>query len=1421
LKNSTQNYDLVIFVSAAAIVSILLSFLIETQILRIVFTSSFFILLFLLQFYLFFAEPQKHHYKSLASAKVSQIAYGLAILSSFMILWSTLPEYHVGLSLMTFTSLNMLEIIRVVLGYYMLTVFPGYIAHRAFLIGRTTSLPERLSLVLAISYIVNTTLGFLLNNTFGLSPLNILFALWLFALACEGLRYVRDKHATIMTESGSNSIMKVGLIVGVCSILVFSSYFITLSAEPTDFSLGGDIARYISGSNAFLAGQPIEAVYIWFQAFIGIASLLTGLHPLYAFVGMQFLIILYPLSFYTLLMKVFKDDRIATVGVVITTITGGLSSIGILRLLPTYETDMLSALSTLCIKTKNWPWLSNHFFIAATMDYSLLMLSLGYLYSFTSGKESGKTGNLILGSLFLASAFFTHNIPSLLLSFMIMVIFSVSNYKYLKRVALASIVTLSILLALDTLSNRFFFDTLLNYYVHYQVFFAHSTLFNYQQGVIVLASTMVLVMLIPGLSKAIHMKTKHVNLSKHLVQKSLFYACIVLSLASFLIPLVLVFACFDSINLAGENIFPWYIYLLRFTPFLQLAILSIPFLLEMERDKRQGVWFMASWAISAIPVTCLNIFFPRFAESTLTNRLLMSIYLPLGASSALTLNSLREVKLPEVKVRLMLLRKLVMQTLGKINIKTVLISLLMVTIGFSYLSYVYSVEIFYRSNTAKSMSNEEKNLYEYLHNLPTNSTFLTYSHDSYVRISSLAGHKVYAYYQYGKSTLWSAEILFRSLSPEVTHYFLHKLGITHIVLTKQDLNAIPKDLNSSLMLMLKFFPIILNNSFATVYSVPTYLLQDSSNYVIIKPTTKITPEIVSQSLIYGNIGYDNLRVVGGSCPTFKVEGDTIIQELQNIKQPSAQYLQLYRGVAVPTDEESIVSFKVRGTENALFNLGFYDHKKGWYWLTKEKGLPTEFITAPKDWTEVKIVLNDLLGDNAVIRYIDFVATSSDGSAVRVEWKNFRVFRNVTKAELALKAYNIGYSSLMANNVPFTIVQDYENLTLTPNYVFVFPSCLIDDEEVYNGLLRYVKSGAHAIFLYEPEFVLDYSSNKSVQRLMDLLGIKVNDVTSADKVHINGEITNLPPDLYVAQLVTESSPYSFHTMGYYMTSENTSVPLILNLNIGNGSIMFINWPKSSFLDRPLASIATKAMKTIIAALPKPASMVSLRTLPYPEDLFKLSHAYLLNLYKLKGLANYVYAFSDLKLEGNITMSSDFINWCEENIPTGKLILRGSTGQEHLEGVSITSIRISGFFDVMLTAQKAFVSNLGGELANIEISFPKLLRINVQKAPIHLVVNENGTQRNLTISKGNIEVEFDTNFITHLQLRKPLITLDTGLLDTSWKGVFWHDEKIFTTVSRNEYWMIKGSFSFNIIYCDNITVIKLIHIGAITVVLNENN
>jgi len=429
------------------------------------------------------------------------------------------------------------------------------------------------------------------------------------------------------------------------------------------------------------------------------------------------------------------------------------------------------------------------------------------------------------------------------------------------------------------------------------------------------------------------------------------------------------------------------------------------------------------------------------------------------------------------------------------------------------------------------------------------------------------------------------------------------------------------------------------------------------------------------------------------------------------------------------------------------------------------------------------------------------------------------FARARKAELALKKYDVVYGSLMANNVPFTIIQEYETLTPTRNHVFLYPNYLIKNDDDYNELLKDVKSGAHAIFLYEPEHVFSYKYNKSIYRIIDFLGIKVDDIALTDKVYIDGEIIDLPPNLFVAELGTESSNYSLRTIGYYKTSENTSIPLILYFAIENGSITLINFPKYSFLDTTLVYITTKTIKTIIANLPKPESLSSLKTLPYPEDLFKLGHASLVNLYKLKGLVNYVYAFSDLKLEGNITISSDFINWCEENILTGKLILRGSSDQKWLKDVSITSISVNGFFDFILITQEAFVINSSCDLANIKISFPAFLRINADKTPINIIVNKNGIQKELTISRGYIDLEFAKNFTTYIQLRKLLITLDNGSLNTSWKGVFWHDSKMFTTVSRTEYWPIKGDYSIKILHCNNITLIKLINIKSITVDLNE--
>lgn len=1392
----------------AVIVSLVILLMIRTPLLRFFFASSFLILVLLLTNYLSFPSERSKTYRTMISrASKNWIIYCAAFVSSVSLLFFPAANSSLSNAWMLFASLSISEVIRVASGCFILAIFPGYIACRAFAGNRFHNAFEKVALVIALSYVISVVIGLSLTRTCGLTLGNYLLTLWVFVLACEALSgTLRHKCNSLPIENASDNI-KASLIIFACLVLVISSYIITLSADPRGLSLSGDITNYVSDSTAFLRGLPIESPYSWFQVFIGIGSLLTGLHPIYAFVSIQFLMVLFPLSFFTLMVRIFRDNKLASVGTVIAAVTGGLSSLGILNLFQAYTSgNVVDALWTLRTKTQNWPWLSNHFFIVGTMDWSLLMLGLGHIYRFITRKRVGQTRDLVFGSLFLASTYFTHSIIGIIIFLPTIFFFSIFGHKYLRRAILCFLSIFLVTIIFDAISYNTFVDAIANFYLHYEVFFAGSLSFPYQWGFIAILVLLPLLSLAPRMVRIAKSRIEHKEFDTELSMKVLSYTCIVVALVLFILSLVMVFIHFGDLNMPDETIFPWFIYVLRFSPLLQLAVLSIPIMMRMENEKRQGAIFMMSWTISAVVlVGSLNFLFPSFATPLLVNRVLMSIYLPLGGLAALTLIYLANVKLPKVRLKVGSL----FNGYHRVYIKDIMVYVMIGTLGFSFLSYAYTIEIFYQGDLSSSMSNEEKDLYNYLGRLRLNKTYLTISYSSYRRISALTMHKTYAYYQYGTFTSWPIEILFRTSSAEIASYFLYKLGITHIVLTQEDSNEISKNSSSSLVLMLNFFPISFNNSFATVYTVPPYLLSESSSYLLIK-STKASSDILPESLINDALKPDNFRIVSGPS-TFSFTDGIITQDMKDIQPPTAQHLQLYRGVAVQIDLSPSASFKIRGTGNALFNLGFFDAEKGWYWLTNESGLPSTFLHAQDNWMEITVDLRGLDAGGSMIQAIDFVATSANGSSAEVEWKDFGIFPNTKIDELVANEYTMAYGSLAKDGIRFATAEDYEVSALIPNHVYILSSW-INDNTSCNDLLSCVRSGAHVVYIYTHA-----SADEHQRELLDFLGIETQGLSMAQEVCIDNE-TYLPYDSYVLNLALGRSDYAPQTMSHYVTLDNGTVPMIIRFKVGNGSITFVNWPVSSTLDRALASLAEKALETIIETLPEPVFSTTLKTYRYAEDLFKLGNPTLVNIYDLPNLANYLYVFSELELTGSISITSNYAFLELRNMSVEKIIIQNSTNTQVLESISVKSLNITCQGSVSLETQDATISSLDQETSNVRMPSLKHLKLIMEESPISMTYETGGAERNLSISGGHLDFFFPENSTASLVLKEPVIAIDQGSMNASWEGVFWHMGKIFTTVSRPETWPINGSFSFQIVYCDSVMVVELLHMYTMNVFIN---
>jgi hypothetical protein len=1376
-------------VLAAAIVSLLLSFMIRTVLLRIVFTSSFFLLMLMLVLLLCHDKEGKGAFLNLRlKVNVSWLIYCIAAVASIVMLILPATKYSLNESWVFFTSLNSSEMSRVVLGYFMLTVFPGYAAYRAFAKNKLSKSFERIAIVLALSYVISTLVGLVMSLTVGLTLQNYLLALWAFVLACEALsRVFKRKNAGNAVHPEPASFMKVGLMVVVCFLLVFSAYLITLSADPTDLALGGDVADYITGSNAFLNGHRSDSYYAWFQMFISVGSVLTGLNALHAFVGLQFLVVLFPLSFYTLLIRIFKNDKLAAVGTAITAVTCGLSSIGIVGLFSTYnDQSAFSALWTLRTKTQNWPWLSNHFFITSTLDWSLLMLSFGFAYSLFEGKQS-KLFSLVMGSLFLAATFFTHGALGIVIFLMAVCVFALWNFKNLRRVVLFLIVTSFIILAFDIVSGSIFVNTVFNYYLHYQVFFASSSQFPYQTGLALLLILSLLTLSSLIVARVFRKRIKLITIRNFLSASSITSVCAVIAVLLTAISIVFITFNFGVLSNSEETIFPWYIYVVRFTPLLQIALLSIPILFQESKEARLGVWLMGGWIISAILIIALNIVFPRFVTPILVNRVIMSVYIPLGALSAFVLISLNKIKIPKIKFNFS-------RIFPTKRMRTFTIFLLAFLLSFSFLSYAYSIEIFYQGNMLGSMPNDEKNLYTYLDTIPKEKTLLTYSYTSYKRLSSLTSHPVNAYYQYGTFTSWSTEILFNTTSPETASYFLHKLGIAYIVLTKEDLDVFSSNSNNcSLGRMLNFFPVVFNNSFATVYSVPRYLLSESSNYLLVKPATRIGLDITNESFVANSLKAENLRIVGGP-RSFRLENGTIIQDVQGSKPYFAQYLQLYREISIPVLLSPVVSFKIRGSSNAIYNIGFGNTADRWCWLSKEKGLPVSFFNATADWTEITINLEELLTKNDVIAYIDFLAASNDDSSAMVEWKDFDVFRNIDVNEQASNAFELAYGSLSANEVPFTIANADEVAALEPNHVYIFSGSWPSDISTGN-LMKNVENGVHVVFFYN-SIIFDQERLE----LLDSLYIEQKGTILANGFQTDEENVTFPTYLPVGNFTTQSSSYAPEIMSQYSTTANESVALVTTFRRGKGSITFFNLPKALNPETSLSNIAVEGVKQIVTALPTPNSSGNLKTLPYPEGLFTLGNPSLINIYAQQSLSNYVFLFSDIMLEGNVSMTSDYLSWTEKKLPVKELAIQNSTFQDSSKDVIVKNFQINSLCTAKLTMRNAVISCLGSEFPLVKAFSLSNLQINVGDSALTLVIEENGEEKSIAISRSSIAFEFSENFTTNMILHTPSVILGNGTVDASWKGAFWHNGKIFTTVATAERFPIIGEYSFQIVASD---------------------
>lgn len=671
-NNSKAN---ALFLINATLASFLVYSLVETFVLRVFYSIIFFLFTYLFQSYLL--GPQSTRRAKIPLIPLTRlIPYILGITSLFVTL-PPAPKYNVTVSLLAFTSLTPLSVIRVISGYFLLSVFPGYVAYEVFMKNKHLAFLEKVGFVLAMSYALSVILGLSIRLLgFELTTSSLVAAIWLFTIAMKAIEHALLKRKrqrveaieyTLSKQKGrlSPSIrlacnpVQISLLVIIFLCVVFSSYFIVFSSEPTDLALTYDVARYVETSNKLILNQPVTAdvKYIWLQFFIAEASILTGLQPIYAFVGLQYYVILPLAAFYALLKALLpRNERAPAIAVAVVSLLHSLGAIGMYDFFWWYRKggrDTWIALNNVYAKTGigSGPIM----FFTAGVDIAMVLLAMAYAFKYLMNQQE-KLRNILLISLFFNTAMFSHGIFATFPSVISLILFAIIH----KRVRLVMTVILTMLamfLLLEVLSGFLFTNMFLPIYLYATIFFmTRGTVLQFQFMLkIIFIAFLILSLLYLSLyflrgELSNSISSLKLKFLERRVIKILFWGI------ALTITFTAIFAWrADWLNIGIFAMFsdpsyvaPWHIFIIgSYGPSLLITIGCLPMLLR--RSDKKPLVYVFTWLISIILVGFAGVlviprvpFIPLYVSiATWTYRYFGFIAIPLVCFAAVGLSWLR------------------------------------------------------------------------------------------------------------------------------------------------------------------------------------------------------------------------------------------------------------------------------------------------------------------------------------------------------------------------------------------------------------------------------------------------------------------------------------------------------------------------------------------------------------------------------------------------------------------------------------------------------------------------------------------------------------------------------------------------------------------------------------------------------------
>lgn len=909
------------WVVLAAISALLIFFFMGASSLRFYFALLFFLILVSLQRFLFHDEESNAPSLNLLKSKrvrrfYPMFPYVLGAAASLIV--ASVPSLNVKIYhnciFTTYLSLPPMLFVRAVLGIFLLSFFPGYIVYKSFFGRNSFFLFEKIGLVLALSYCINTLLGLILFRAgVALSQAVIVVSMWVLVFAIEiAGRFLKKDSAQTPSSEHTLTDWEAFLLSLTSLTLLIGLYVTVLSRGPLSGITSGDVPDYMTYANEFFhLNLSINTPGLGFYLVIG--QHLCGLPMIYVYAILQYMVLLVPISVHAFMKQLFPQQRkVATIGTLMISLIMGLTSLPFLTHLigsPSLFNKFINEGNVwLAIQEFGRLGAANtgiYLLQSSTVEAGLFVFAIAFLYNYLSAQgEEKRLTNLFFGALFLGGALFTHHIFLLLCFVGTVAIFSLlQNVSKQRLVETIGTVALFSLL-FDFLSNSPVGGLFQVFYLEYTFFQTEGgrTTFLYGAFFLVLLSAYLILLFRVEIGRKLGL-TKHPRLVKRSFQ-TLRKLCVRGQFWLWMFGLSLLFLSFyfcylnyDSINIKQWDnplyIRPWYLYGLYFGLAIPLIIGTLPRILK--KCNETPMKFILSWMLSIVGlVSFFNLFYSPYAQwarpSVFIKRYLLHMSYPLSCLAALGLSTLFQ-PMARVRARINWKDRKALGKYGKrvpaIKVNTarvrarkirnyVLPTFLIFSIAASFLSFAYVFEYWHAlgANLGFGMSSSDAEALEWMYNnLPKNSVVVALSSRSYEELCSVFSDKILPI-PLERGSTWPRNILVKSQLPEAVLYGLDQLEATHIFVGSRDEGLLSRaHPGGTLVSLIRTFPLVYSRDDTKIYKVPKYPLYEDSNYHIVSGMWNF-PEWKSEEVMeQPNLLEVSKVLIGGEVP-YSIISDT-------------------------------------------------------------------------------------------------------------------------------------------------------------------------------------------------------------------------------------------------------------------------------------------------------------------------------------------------------------------------------------------------------------------------------------------------------------------------------------------------------------------------------------------------------------------